>query len=87
MIKAKSELVQVEQELSEVEEDLHALLLRQSELLAQKKELQEQLECESIEDADVTKDAGKVTDWKVHFQWSEQIHTLLTDTVGNRFHD
>ncbi|RMX62039.1 hypothetical protein DD238_005750 [Peronospora effusa] len=80
MIKAESELVQIEQELREVEEDLNVLLLRQSELLERKKELHLQLECEEIEDADVTKNTGKVADWKAHFQWSEQIHTLLTET-------
>ncbi|CAH0491025.1 unnamed protein product [Peronospora farinosa] len=80
MIKAESELVQIEQELREVEEDLNVLLLRQSELLKRKKELHLQLECEQIEDADVTKNTGKVADWKAHFQWSEQIHTLLTET-------
>ncbi|CAI5728355.1 unnamed protein product [Peronospora destructor] len=73
MIQAESELVQIEQELREVKEDLNVLLLRQSELLERKKEL----ECE---DASLTQDAGKVADWKARFQWSEQIHTLLTDT-------
>ncbi|KAF1793426.1 P-loop containing nucleoside triphosphate hydrolase [Phytophthora cactorum] len=82
MIDAEAELAQVEQELQEVEEDLNVFLLRQSELLERKRELQEQLECEQIEDdAAAAKDTEKATpDWKAQFQWTEQIHTLLTDT-------
>ncbi|KAG6960072.1 hypothetical protein JG688_00009790 [Phytophthora aleatoria] len=82
MIDAEAELAQVEQELQEVEEDLNVFLLRQSELLERKRELQEQLECEQIEDdAAAAKDTEKAApDWKAQFQWTEQIHTLLTDT-------
>ncbi|KAF1793600.1 P-loop containing nucleoside triphosphate hydrolase [Phytophthora cactorum] len=82
MIDAEAELAQVEQELQEVEEDLNVFLLRQSELLERKRELQEQLECEQIEDdAAAAKDTEKATpDWKAQFQWTEQIHALLTDT-------
>lgn len=84
MIVAETELVQVEQELREVEEDLNVLLLRQSELLERKKELHEQLECEQIgdDDAAAIRDTGKpAPDWKAQFQWTGQIHTLLTDKV------
>ncbi|KAG2819213.1 hypothetical protein PC129_g11365 [Phytophthora cactorum] len=56
--------------------------LAQSELLERKRELQEQLECEQIEDdAAAAKNTEKAApDWKAQFQWTEQIHTLLTDT-------
>lgn len=72
-----AELAQVEQELREVEEDLNVLFLRQSELLERKKEL-----CEQIEDkAAVANNTDEsAPEWKAQFQWTEQIHTLLTDT-------
>ncbi|KAG3168604.1 hypothetical protein PI126_g3242 [Phytophthora idaei] len=60
--------------------------LAQSELLERKRELQEQLECEQIEDdAAAAKDTEKAApDWKAQFQWTEQIHTLLTDTIRTK---
>ncbi|KAK1948482.1 hypothetical protein P3T76_000771 [Phytophthora citrophthora] len=82
---AEAELQEVEQELQEVEDDLNVLLLRQSELMARKKELLEQLECEQIDDeATEAEHTGKpAPDWKAQFQWTEQIQTLLTETVRN----
>ncbi|KAE8888946.1 ATP-dependent DNA helicase [Phytophthora fragariae] len=77
-----AELAQVEQELHEVEEDLNVLLLRQSELLERKRELQQQLEQEqSGEDATAAAaDRDAMPDWTATFDWTEQIHALLTDT-------
>ncbi|ETP37915.1 hypothetical protein F442_14334 [Phytophthora nicotianae P10297] len=82
MINAVAELAQVQEELQEVEEDLDVLFLRQSELLERKKELQAQLEYEQIEEeARAAKDTGKpAPDWKAQFEWTEQIHKLLTDS-------
>jgi hypothetical protein len=78
------ELAQVEQELREVEEDLNVLLLHQSELLDRRKELQQQLEGEQLGDDETDRqDGGKpAQDWKAQFLWTEQIHTLLRDTVS-----
>ncbi|ETL86806.1 hypothetical protein, variant 3 [Phytophthora nicotianae] len=82
MINAVAELAQVQEELQEVEENLDVLFLRQSELLERKKELQAQLEYEQIEEeARAAKDTGKpAPDWKAQFEWTEQIHKLLTDS-------
>lgn len=85
---AGAELAQVELELREVEEDLNVLLLRQSELLERKRELQQQLESEQGDDeaAAVAAISAAAPDWKATFDWTEQIHTLLTDTVRAATH-
>ncbi|GMF19897.1 unnamed protein product [Phytophthora lilii] len=84
MIDAEAELAEVQQELREVEEDLNVLLLRQSELLDRKQRLQRQLEGEQREDggASSARDTEKPTqDWKATFEWTQQIHALLKETV------
>eukprot|EP00644_Phytophthora_capsici_P005863 jgi/Phyca11/538960/estExt2_Genewise1Plus.C_PHYCAscaffold_20717 len=79
---AEAELVEVEQELQEVEDDLNVLLLRQSELVARKKELLEHLESKQIDndEAKASRSEKPAPDWKTEFAWTEQIQALLTDT-------
>ncbi|KAG6609647.1 ATP-dependent helicase, RECQ family protein [Phytophthora cinnamomi] len=79
MMDAEAELAQVEQELHEVEEDLNVLLLRQSELLERKRELQQQLQSEPRGD-EAAAAAEAAPDWTAAFAWTQQIHALLVDT-------
>jgi hypothetical protein len=83
----EAELVEIDEELRGIEDEIGALLMRQSELMERKSQIQEIMAAGDPEAAgDGNHGSGSascidITDWKDQFAWTEDVHRILTQEV------